>query len=343
MRKILAIFILLFSLNATAQNSFEVKYKYTAILGRCIDYECSNFYSEYDTIIEKPNATDEKKILDFIVKNNERVKTKKTIAYSCISDEFEIPLDETDIDNSQFSIDTVFTIDKKGKEKAKAIKNIKDYSTSSLLRFTEEWYYHKNTNQLNVVVNGYAPVFAVYSELNEYKGLMPMYWNKLHQPVSYSNGARIIADTSISWAQQIRFQMPLTYKEKHASLMNRDVSNIKKLFNMELADILFTEAKNQNIEVYHPQTGKKLDALELNERLTSSDTLFVSDENGEIIPKVVQQTVSRESLGSLIINQSFIFNENDFTITSKINSIIVTGYLDYFGIPKELFEVRFSK
>jgi hypothetical protein len=63
---------------------------------------------------------------------------------------------------------------------------------------------------------------------------------------------------------------------------------------------------------------------------------------GDIKAELTDYKVGLKVLGPLIVNQTFIFNEKNFTVESRINSIILTRKSCIDGKVVQLFEVRFS-
>jgi hypothetical protein len=330
MKKILILAQFFFVLTVCGQKSFELNYRYSIDFG--YSHELLNYLVAEDSIIEKPRENQVEDLSKFIYSVNEKVKKAEVPVF--FDQEFTMKLDSIELYGYQKPcMDCDYSIG----------SSVYDYRKVDYLRLLQEWYYNAKTNDIEVVVNGSCSVFQVYRD-KRYKGNRPMYWNKQIVPTSYKNPRVQLSDSSVLWAHLVNFQLPVYPKEYSPTSFNnvRYEPSLKKMYDLELPALLFTQAINNQIEFYSPQTGKKMSVNELNDKLVLRDTVYMPDINGEMQIRPIKIEMGVYDLSSMLVNQTFIFDPKTLIITSRINSVIVTCKPDEDSAPIELFEVRFA-
>jgi hypothetical protein len=342
MKKILILGQILFVLTVYGQKPLELNYKYAIDFKYC--EESHNDIVKEDSIIEKPTKKQEREMLYFILALNQKVKDKALMPYYDLVEDVNNMWDTSETDFTQFKVDSIYVPNEQGDMVLKAVATHFDYRKTAYLRLAQEWYYDTKKRKIEVVLNGACPVFEVFSAAGDYKGTKPMYWHVQTPLSSFLNPNPYLNDTSVVWAHKVRFQLPVlpTATTSSPFYNARYESSLKKMYNLELPALLFTQAINNQIEIYSPQTGKKMSVNELNDKLVQRDTIYMPDINGEMQVKPIKIEMGVYDLSSILVNQTFIFDPKNLLISSRINSIIVTCKPDEVSAPIELFEVRFA-
>ncbi len=342
MKKILILALFLFVLSVCGQKPFELNYRYSIDFKYCAETDITLDYD--DSIIQKPSIKEQNDLVNFVINTNEKVKNREAIAYNADIRNIDFfPLGDEEIDHLQYMLDTLLIDDGNGQLISRSIKSDFDYGQTAYLRLFQEWYYNTNKNKIEVIVNAYSPVFAVGDNTELCYGTKPMYWIKQYSRSSLMHPNKMLSSVAIPWAHQVQFQIPVKNSPKYLLLSNqRDEISIKKTFDLELPALLFKQALNNKVEIYSPQTGKKMNVNELKELLTVIDTIMIENLRGELEMRLISNEMGLENLSSMLVNQTFIFDPKTLIITSRINSVIVTCKRDEEFAPIELFEVRFS-
>ncbi len=340
MKKILILAQILFVLTVCGQKPFELNYRYS------IDFKYSkelpNDIVEEDSIIEKPGKKQEREMLYFILALNQKVKDKALMPHYDLVEDVNNIWDCTETDFTQFHVDSMYVPNEQGDMVLKAVTTHYDFRKTAYLRLAQEWYYDTRRRKIEVVLNGACPVFEVFSAAGDYKGTKPMYWHVQTPLSSFLNPSPYFSDTSVVWAHKVRFQLPVlpTATTSSPFYNARYESSLKKMYNLELPALLFTQAINKQIEIYSPQSGNKMTVEELKEKLVLYDTLY--NIIGEMQIRPIRNDLGMESVSSILVNQTFIFDPKNLLISSRINSMIVTCKPNEVSAPIELFEVRFN-
>lgn len=342
MKKILILAELLFVLTLYGQQPLELNYRYA------IDFKYSeelpNDIVEEDSIIEKPGKKQEREMLYFILALNQKVKDKTLMPHYDLVEDVNNIWDCTETDFTQFHVDSMYVANEQGDMVLKAVTSHYDYRKTDYLRLAQEWLYNTKKRKMEVLLNGACPVFEVFNEAGDYLGTKPMYWHVQTPLSSLLNPNPYLNDTSVVWTHKVRFQLPvLPTATTYSPFYNaRYQSSLKKMYDLELPALLFTQAINNQIEVYSPQTGQKMSIDEINRALIVVDSAYSLNDKGKSIKVPHPWSMSVYEVSSLIVNQTFIFDPKTLFISSRINSIIVTCKPDEVSAPIELFEVRFN-
>ena len=109
-------------------------------------------------------------------------KAKEITIYSPEKDDFSIPMNEDELNNSIFKVDTVPVWLNENDMKLEIIQTAVFYEDIKRFRIKEMWYFDSNDSQMKVRILGIAPLQEVYGEDGYFRYEKALFW--VHYPTS---------------------------------------------------------------------------------------------------------------------------------------------------------------
>tara|TARA_Y100000589_G_scaffold325034_1_gene362160 strand:+ start:601 stop:1671 length:1071 start_codon:yes stop_codon:yes gene_type:complete len=355
--KIYLLLILNYSLltfSSFAQNKFSSDYEFGISLNST-GYEklkkeleeSESLSNQINTIIcnYKTLQKDSIKIFDFINATKEKILNNKIKVYQYGSDISLELIQKEEVPLYFFRCDTEFIENENGDLFPLPIRDTVNYNESKRLDITQEWFYNYKTNKLQVQNICYSFAVAKYDELNNYRGLMPMFVIKNNEFSSINNQKNITKDKNIVWAQRIKLGIPLTEFLRPGTSRQKP-QPIKSINNSELGKTLFSQVVNGKLKAYKPDSDDVYTKSELDSLIKSRNyTEYIEHDSGDLVPIKITKPYTYEEVNRINVKQELTFDPVSLKIESKIKSVMILieiwdssgKFKDY----KNLFEIRF--
>lgn len=290
------------------------------------------------------------KIFNFIETAKHKIlngeKAIHKYGYSPYSVPYIVPVEKEKIESYFFRCDTEFIENKNGDLHPLPIHDTVQYSDAKRLDLTQEWFYNYETNEIEIQNICYSFAIAKYDELNNYKGLMPMYIIKQGEFSSLKNQKERTKNKKTVWAQRIKLTVPLTdFLKDYPG--RKESQPIKSVNNSQIGKILFNKVKDGELNAYKPNSNDIYSNQELDSLIKSRvDTEFIESEFGDIEPRIIIEEYTAEEVGPIGIKQKLIFDPKSLRIDSEIKSVMISitlwdVYGEFSGY-KDLFKIKFE-
>lgn len=178
---------------------------------------------------------------------------QKIKLYSVEEDNFSVELDEEDIQNVLFSVDTVERFDPVTyKSEFIPVSNAIFYEDIKRYRIKEIWYMNSKTSTMNVRILGIAPLLDNYDENGNFLYEKPLFWAYMpaarkvlarHQVFNAGNDM-----SPMSWADIFEMRLFSSHVYKSSDVLNRRLQEMYTGVDL-LQEGEKIESEIQNMEI----------------------------------------------------------------------------------------------